>query len=113
MRYCLRKSLRQYLTACVNGRHSSRIDERAYLGTDKSVPYKKVIKHGFNGFSRIFSCLADFRGFSHEPIRVIRENPLNPRIITFKLPFYCLLCHVPSVPLCLCVKIFLTNNERR
>ncbi|MCL2049970.1 MAG: hypothetical protein FWG87_14715 [Defluviitaleaceae bacterium] len=24
---------------CVNGRYPSRIDERAYLGTDKSVPY--------------------------------------------------------------------------
>ncbi|MCL2049916.1 MAG: hypothetical protein FWG87_14435 [Defluviitaleaceae bacterium] len=26
---------------CVNGRYLPRIDERAYLGTDKSVPYKK------------------------------------------------------------------------
>jgi len=25
---------------CVNGRYPARIDERAYLGTDKSVPYK-------------------------------------------------------------------------
>jgi len=25
---------------CVNGRYPSRIDERAYLGADKSVPYK-------------------------------------------------------------------------
>ncbi|MCL2049232.1 MAG: hypothetical protein FWG87_10960 [Defluviitaleaceae bacterium] len=24
---------------CVNGRYPPRIDERAYLGTDKSVPY--------------------------------------------------------------------------
>ncbi|MCL2049370.1 MAG: hypothetical protein FWG87_11670 [Defluviitaleaceae bacterium] len=34
-----------------------RIDERAYLGTDKSVPYKKAIKHGFSGFTQIY---ADF-----------------------------------------------------
>ncbi|MCL2047816.1 MAG: hypothetical protein FWG87_03720 [Defluviitaleaceae bacterium] len=27
---------------CVNGRYPARIDERAYLGTDKSVPYKLV-----------------------------------------------------------------------
>ncbi|MCL2047253.1 MAG: hypothetical protein FWG87_00875 [Defluviitaleaceae bacterium] len=26
---------------CVNGRYLPRNDERAYLGTDKSVPYKK------------------------------------------------------------------------
>ncbi|MCL2050051.1 MAG: hypothetical protein FWG87_15125 [Defluviitaleaceae bacterium] len=26
---------------CVNGRCLPRIDERAYLGTDKSVPYEK------------------------------------------------------------------------
>ncbi|MCL2050012.1 MAG: hypothetical protein FWG87_14930 [Defluviitaleaceae bacterium] len=38
----------------------------------------KVIKRGFGGFTRIFSGVADFRGFSHEQIRVIRENPLNP-----------------------------------
>jgi len=25
---------------CFNGRYLPRIDERAYLGTDKSVPYK-------------------------------------------------------------------------
>ncbi|MCL2048419.1 MAG: hypothetical protein FWG87_06795, partial [Defluviitaleaceae bacterium] len=25
---------------CVNGRYPPRIDERAYLGTDKSVPYR-------------------------------------------------------------------------
>jgi len=25
---------------CVNGRYPPQIDERAYLGTDKSVPYK-------------------------------------------------------------------------
>ncbi|MCL2048487.1 MAG: hypothetical protein FWG87_07140 [Defluviitaleaceae bacterium] len=29
---------------CVNGRCLPRIDERAYLGTDKSVPYKKPCK---------------------------------------------------------------------
>ncbi|MCL2049885.1 MAG: hypothetical protein FWG87_14280, partial [Defluviitaleaceae bacterium] len=27
---------------CVNGRYPPRIDERAYLGTDKSVPYKNL-----------------------------------------------------------------------
>ncbi|MCL2049776.1 MAG: hypothetical protein FWG87_13735 [Defluviitaleaceae bacterium] len=27
---------------CVNGRYLPRIDKRAYLGTDKSVPYKKL-----------------------------------------------------------------------
>ncbi|MCL2049551.1 MAG: hypothetical protein FWG87_12600 [Defluviitaleaceae bacterium] len=27
---------------CVNGRYPSRIGERAYLGTDKSVPYKNL-----------------------------------------------------------------------
>ncbi|MCL2049681.1 MAG: hypothetical protein FWG87_13260 [Defluviitaleaceae bacterium] len=30
-------------------------------------------------FTRILSHLSDFRGFYNEPIRVIRENPLNPR----------------------------------
>ncbi|MCL2049010.1 MAG: hypothetical protein FWG87_09805 [Defluviitaleaceae bacterium] len=28
---------------CVNGRYLPRIDERAYLGTDKSVPYDKGV----------------------------------------------------------------------
>ncbi|MCL2050057.1 MAG: hypothetical protein FWG87_15155 [Defluviitaleaceae bacterium] len=28
--------------------------------------------------------LSDFRGFYNEPIRVIRENPLNPCLITSK-----------------------------
>ncbi|MCL2047182.1 MAG: hypothetical protein FWG87_00500 [Defluviitaleaceae bacterium] len=27
---------------CVNGRYPPRIDERAYLGTDKSVPYSSL-----------------------------------------------------------------------
>ncbi|MCL2049290.1 MAG: hypothetical protein FWG87_11255 [Defluviitaleaceae bacterium] len=27
---------------CVNGRCPTRIDERAYLGTDKSVPYNGI-----------------------------------------------------------------------
>ncbi|MCL2048591.1 MAG: hypothetical protein FWG87_07665 [Defluviitaleaceae bacterium] len=27
---------------CVNGRYLPRIDERAYLGTDKSVPYETL-----------------------------------------------------------------------
>ncbi|MCL2048088.1 MAG: hypothetical protein FWG87_05105 [Defluviitaleaceae bacterium] len=36
---------------CFNGRYLPQIDERAYLGTDKSVPYKKAIEHGFNGFT--------------------------------------------------------------
>jgi len=40
---------------CVNGRYPSRIVERAYLGTDKSVPYVKAVKRGFNGFSRIYA----------------------------------------------------------
>ncbi|MCL2049750.1 MAG: hypothetical protein FWG87_13605 [Defluviitaleaceae bacterium] len=41
MRCCLRKPLRQHLTACLMDVTRPRIDERAYLGTDKSVPYKK------------------------------------------------------------------------
>ncbi|MCL2048194.1 MAG: hypothetical protein FWG87_05655 [Defluviitaleaceae bacterium] len=38
---------------CFNARYPSRIDERAYLGTDKSVPYKKAIKHEFIRIMRI------------------------------------------------------------
>jgi|GEM_PF-3548058 len=30
-------------TFCVNGRYLPRIDERAYLGTDKSVPYENHV----------------------------------------------------------------------
>ncbi|MCL2049522.1 MAG: hypothetical protein FWG87_12455 [Defluviitaleaceae bacterium] len=41
----------------------------------------KDIQHGFTRITRILSDLADFRGFSREPIRVIRENPLNPCLI--------------------------------
>ncbi|MCL2049634.1 MAG: hypothetical protein FWG87_13025 [Defluviitaleaceae bacterium] len=52
---------RDYL-ACVKSRYLSRIDERTYLGADKSAPYNcklsqvvdlKALKHGFYGFSRI------------------------------------------------------------
>ncbi|MCL2049386.1 MAG: hypothetical protein FWG87_11750 [Defluviitaleaceae bacterium] len=56
MRCCLRKPLRQHLTACLMDVIPTRIDERAYLGTDKSVPYKRLLNtdlHGFNGFTRI------------------------------------------------------------
>ncbi|MCL2049865.1 MAG: hypothetical protein FWG87_14180 [Defluviitaleaceae bacterium] len=60
-------------------------------------------------FSRILSGLVDFRGFFHEPICEIRENPLNPlnpceALEAFKSTSYRLLCLAPSVPLCLCVK---------
>ncbi|MCL2048338.1 MAG: hypothetical protein FWG87_06385 [Defluviitaleaceae bacterium] len=41
MRCCLRKPLRQHLTACSMDVIRPKIDERAYLGTDKSVPYKE------------------------------------------------------------------------
>ncbi|MCL2048825.1 MAG: hypothetical protein FWG87_08865 [Defluviitaleaceae bacterium] len=54
----------------------------------------KNIKHGFTQITRILSDVSDFRGFSHEPIRVIRENPLNPCLIAFKSVRYCLLCNV-------------------
>ncbi|MCL2049870.1 MAG: hypothetical protein FWG87_14205 [Defluviitaleaceae bacterium] len=33
---------------CFNGRCLPRIDERAYLGTDKSVPYKNRAKNPTN-----------------------------------------------------------------
>ncbi|MCL2050013.1 MAG: hypothetical protein FWG87_14935 [Defluviitaleaceae bacterium] len=51
----------------------------------------KGMERGFSRISRIF---ADFFF-------------VNPLIRVF------LLCLAPSVPLCLCVKIFLTNNECR
>jgi len=45
-------------------------------------------------FTRILSCLSNFRGFrtsefSHERIRVIRENPLNPCFMFLKICFWC------------------------
>ncbi|MCL2049310.1 MAG: hypothetical protein FWG87_11365 [Defluviitaleaceae bacterium] len=60
----------------------------------------KTIKHGFNGFTQISRIrsrshskltqhilhgLHGLHGFSHERIRVIRENPLNPCLITLNL----------------------------
>ncbi|MCL2048909.1 MAG: hypothetical protein FWG87_09295 [Defluviitaleaceae bacterium] len=39
MRCCLRKPLTPY--CLLNGRYPSLIDERAYLGADKSAPYRK------------------------------------------------------------------------
>ncbi|MCL2048148.1 MAG: hypothetical protein FWG87_05420 [Defluviitaleaceae bacterium] len=43
---------------CVNGRYPTRIDERAYLGADKSAPYIKPLNtdstdyRGFGGLAR-------------------------------------------------------------
>ncbi|MCL2047798.1 MAG: hypothetical protein FWG87_03630 [Defluviitaleaceae bacterium] len=45
VRCCLRKPLRQHLTACLMDVARPRIDERAYLGTDKSVPYRELCKY--------------------------------------------------------------------
>ncbi|MCL2047589.1 MAG: hypothetical protein FWG87_02570 [Defluviitaleaceae bacterium] len=38
---------------CVNGRYLPRIDERAYLGTDKSVPYNKLPYRTLNQIAMI------------------------------------------------------------
>ncbi|MCL2048328.1 MAG: hypothetical protein FWG87_06330 [Defluviitaleaceae bacterium] len=49
---------------CVNGRYPTRIDERAYLGTDKSVPYKNPANPLNRGLISDLcnTDLTDFRG---------------------------------------------------
>ncbi|MCL2047251.1 MAG: hypothetical protein FWG87_00865 [Defluviitaleaceae bacterium] len=55
-----------------------KIMERGFPRIWRILADFKTTKRGFTQIMRILSGLSDFRGLSHEPIRVIRENPLNP-----------------------------------
>ncbi|MCL2048078.1 MAG: hypothetical protein FWG87_05055 [Defluviitaleaceae bacterium] len=78
---------------CVNGRLPPQIDERTYLGTDKSVPYTVPIRL-CPSFRDGYADLTDFKGMARGFTRISRilstqitkrryifprANPLNPR----------------------------------
>jgi len=68
---------------------TSRTKERHSSRSSRQTHEAKMCKSNTDladsrGFPRILSDWTDFRGFSHEPIRVICENPLNPCLIAFK-----------------------------
>ncbi|MCL2048195.1 MAG: hypothetical protein FWG87_05660 [Defluviitaleaceae bacterium] len=66
---------------CVNARYPSRIDERAYLGTDKSVPYNKdVIRFTY------VHCLS--KRFSHRGTEAQRERGIARISMKIKIRSY-------------------------
>ncbi|MCL2049487.1 MAG: hypothetical protein FWG87_12265 [Defluviitaleaceae bacterium] len=67
---------------CVNARYPHRIDERAYLGTDKSVPYKNLqFSSGLTNdlCNTDLTDLTDLHGLRGLARGKIHENPLSPK----------------------------------